>query len=213
MSSSFASRFQPLKSTFALFAIASFVIASTSIGFAAGASAMLQAKGMVTVNGEHVPGSIAIFENDRVVTGEKAAATITRAGLMVVVPANTELVYHEKLIELRKKGALVSTSDGTRAQLGKVSVAPTSNKLTKFELGATSGGMLVSSLVGALSILDGGSTTLLPAGQSLTLGAATATAVPQMNAAIKDATQQVSTSPPNKPCPHSPTKPGNCGRP
>lgn len=158
--------------------------------------AMLQPYGKnVTVNGGALPKAGSIFAGDKIRTGADSGATITVEGSNVLLPANASVELGSNLLNVGCGGAAVSTTKGMSIRAGSVTVSPSSDKATKFEVMQSAKWLQVVVREGKifvrngnqsepLALAPGNSFTLKSAGTCAGLPAAAAQGGGMSNAAI-----------------------------
>jgi hypothetical protein len=124
--------------------------------------------GKAMLNGASSPPTSAIFPGDNVKTDSHSVASITAEGSSVLVLANSSVEFQGEAVELQKGTIVVSTSRGTAARAGDVTVSPQSNKTANFVLDEHDGTVLIAAHRGNLVIGDKLGTSILPEGQQTT---------------------------------------------
>ncbi len=121
---------------------------------------------MVTVNGELVKNSTPLLGNETIKTGPDSAAHITSPGSDTLLAADTVATYSQGSIELKSGVVVITTKNGTFAQVGKLKFAPADQTtLTKFEVRRDGCEVTVLARSNKVSLPDG---RLLDQGQSST---------------------------------------------
>jgi ferric-dicitrate binding protein FerR (iron transport regulator) len=137
--------------------------------FAADANAaMLYAKGTAWVNGGAVPDSTAVFPGDLVQTKGGSMADINAHGSNVMIRPDSVVLYDAGGVTLEHGSVSVKTAKGLRTQTDDVTVSPTSNAWTEFEVASLDGRVKVMALKGDVSVSDESGTNTLSQGQETT---------------------------------------------
>jgi hypothetical protein len=114
------------------------VIPASLLGADTGA-AMLYGKGVVLVNGATLPNSSAIYPDDVIETKADSVANINVTGSTVMVMPESIVKFENNAIELERGSVTVSTSDGMKVHVKCVTVIPSANVLTQFDVTNTNG--------------------------------------------------------------------------
>jgi hypothetical protein len=136
-------------------------------------AAVLRSSGTVAVNGSAVPTTSALFNGDKVQTAEGAVVTISAPGSTVLLPANSQMVFHGGALELTAGSASISTIKGMTAKLDKYSITPASSGSAKFEIKKVGSAMSIHSSSGVLKVSAPGDSFSLAEGATVTVDSAT----------------------------------------
>lgn len=132
------------------------------------ASAVLMPHGSVVLNGHPAADSTALFPGDRIQVPEGSYANINGHGSLTVLQPGASAVYNGKGLDLQQGGVAVSTLEGMPVNTEGLSIAPRAGH-GKYDVLDDNGTVQIASLEGDLSVMDGGKTTVLTAGQQTTL--------------------------------------------
>jgi len=138
--------------------------------FAADANAaMLYTNGPAWVNGAHVPRtSSSIFTGDLLQTRSDSVANINQPGSTVTVLSDSLVQFEGSSVRIDHGGVTVSTSKGMATTAGDVTISPSSNAWTEFNVTDLDGTVRIAARKGDLMINDGNQTTTLAQGQETT---------------------------------------------
>jgi hypothetical protein len=131
-------------------------------------AAMLYTRGTAYVNGNHVPGSSAIFSGDLLQTPANALANINEPGSSITVFSDSLVRFDPASVNIEHGAVTVSTSKGVATTAGDVKITPASNSWTEFKVTDVDGTVRIAANKGDLTIFDGNTTTTLPQGQQTT---------------------------------------------
>src|SRR5450755_4142978 len=98
------------------------------------ATAMLYTNGAAWLNGSDVPKSAAVFTGDLLQTRPDSTASIQANGSSVMVLADSLVKFEGPAVELEHGAVRVTTSRGLAARAGDVTIKPTSNSWTEFQV-------------------------------------------------------------------------------
>jgi hypothetical protein len=132
------------------------------------ASAMLYTNGAAWLNGSEVPKSAAVFTGDMLQTRPDSTARIQANGSSVMVLADSLVKFEGPAVELEHGAVRVTTSRGLAARAGDVTVKPTSNSWTEFQVTDVDGRMQIAANKGDLTVQDDQGTTTVTQGQQTT---------------------------------------------
>ena len=144
------------------------IFPASVFGADAGPTAMLYARGATTLNGNGVPRTSALFPGDLVQTGADSVANINATGSTILILSDSLVQYQNNVVKLEHGGVTISTSKSMTTRSGGVSVSPSANVLTEFEVRDVDGKVQIAARKGALTISDGTSTSTLAQGQETT---------------------------------------------
>ena len=129
---------------------------------------MMYAYGPASLNGSAVLRSSAIFPGDRVQTNGSSVAKINAQGVNVAVMADSAVKFENGSVSLDRGTVAVSTSKGTAARVGEMTITPASQNLTEFQVTEANGKVMVLAHKGDVSINDSGKTSTLSQGNRTT---------------------------------------------
>lgn len=135
---------------------------------AAPASAVLMPHGSILLNGHPAADSSALFPGDRIEVPQGSYASINGHGSLTVLQPGSSAVYTGKGLDLQQGGVAVSTLEGMPVNTEGLNIAPNAGH-GKYDVLDDNGTVQIASLEGDLSIMDGGKTSVLAAGQQTTL--------------------------------------------
>ncbi len=139
------------------------IVLGLSVSFAQTGGAILNANGIVKVNGQAAGDSTSLFSGDRVDVTESSAGSINRSGSSVVVGPNSSIQYAPASVEVLQGSARVSTSKGMSAQVGQILVSPKDTQ-AKFDVVKSDNKVVIVSREGALTVKDGDQTVVVSSG-------------------------------------------------
>ena len=132
--------------------------------------AMLYARGAAWINGGAVPRTSAVFPGDLVQTRSDSVASINASGSNVVVLADSLVKFEGPAVALEHGSLKVATSKGLSTHTGDITVAPTSNAWTEFEVKQVSDdSVTVIAQKGDVTVSDGSNSSTLSQGQQTTV--------------------------------------------
>jgi len=132
-------------------------------------AAMLYINGPAWVNGAHVPRpSSAIFTGDLLQTRSDTVANINQPGSTVRVLADSLVKFEGSSVRIDHGGVSISTSKGMATSAGDVTITPTSNAWTEFNVIDVDGTVRISARKGDVTVSDGNQTVTLAQGQDTT---------------------------------------------
>jgi len=132
-------------------------------------AAMLYVNGSAWINGAHVPRpSSAIFSGDLVQTRRDSVANINQPGSSITLMSDSLVQFEGASLKIEHGGVMVSTSKGVGTTAGDVTVTPTSNSWTEFNVTDVDGTVRILARKGDLTVFDGNQTTTLAQGQETT---------------------------------------------
>jgi len=132
------------------------------------ASAMLYTNGAAWLNGSDVPQSAALFSGDMLQTRPDSTASIQSTGSNVMVSADSLVKYEGLAVELEHGAVRVTTSRALAARAGEVTVTPTSNSWTEFQVTDVDGQVQIAANKGDVTVQDDKGTTTVTQGQQTT---------------------------------------------
>jgi hypothetical protein len=131
-------------------------------------SAMLYARGTAWLNGGSVPKTSAVFPGDLVQTKPDSVANINAAGSNVIILSDSLVKFEGTAVSIEHGSVTVATSKGMTTRAGDVTVSPTSNALTEFDVSDLNGTVQIVARKGDLSVSDGNQTSTLAQGEQTT---------------------------------------------
>ena len=129
--------------------------------------AILHPSGAVSVNNVAVNRPVPVFSGDKITTGNGATATIQASGTQVALSPGSSVVYGDRQIDVLENGATVSTLHGMTARFEGMTVSPTANTASQFEIRKEEDGTRVIATSGSVSVTDGKRSKSLNAGDSV----------------------------------------------
>lgn len=129
------------------------------------AAAMLYGNGVIWLNGSSIPTSSAVFPGDLIQTNRDSVANITCASTSVIVLSDSLVEFQSNAVKLDHGVLTVATSKGMATQAGNVTVTPTSNDWTEFDVKNVDGTVQIVARKGDLILQDEVGTTTLSQGQ------------------------------------------------
>jgi len=131
-------------------------------------AAMLYAKGTAWVNGGAVPDATAIFPGDLVQTKAGSMANINASGSNVMIRPDSLVTFEGNGVAVDHGDVSVKTAKGLRTHIEDLTVAPSANRWTEFEVASLDGKVKVMALKGDVSVSDESGTVTLSQGQQTT---------------------------------------------
>ncbi len=144
-----------------------FVVPASMLAADSG-SAMLYARGTAWLNGGSVPKTSAVFPGDLVQTKPDSVANINAAGSNVIILSDSLVKFEGTAVSIEHGSVTVATSKGMTTRAGDVTVSPTSNALTEFDVSDLNGTVEIVAHKGDLSVSDGSETSTLAQGEQTT---------------------------------------------
>ena len=144
------------------------LIVPASMFAADSGSAMLYARGTAWLNGGSVPKTSAVFPGDLVQTKPDSVANINAAGSNVIILSDSLVKFEGTAVSIEHGSVTVATSKGMTTRAGDVTVSPTSNALTEFDVSDLNGTVQIVARKGDLSVSDGNQTSTLAQGEQTT---------------------------------------------
>jgi hypothetical protein len=142
-----------------VFACAGFGVEGT------GARALLQPSGKVQVNGNPSRRTTTLFSGDLVETEEGSAANIVAGGSSVLVMPGTAIKFLGNGVELTQGGMSIATSEAMTATVDGLTITPSAQKISKFEVTEDDDTVLIAARQGNVAVSDGQQTSTVPEGQ------------------------------------------------
>jgi hypothetical protein len=132
------------------------------------ATAMLYTNGATWLNGSEVPKSAAVFSGDLLQTRPDSTASIQANGSNVMVSGDSLVKFEGPTVELEHGSVRVTTSRGLAARAGEVTVKPTANTWTEFQVTDVDGRVQIAANKGDVTVQDDKGTTTVTQGQQTT---------------------------------------------
>jgi hypothetical protein len=145
------------------------VIVPAALFAADSGAAMLYSNGTTWLNGISLLKSSAIFSGDLVQTPAGSVAKINASGSSLTVLADSLVQFEGNAVNLEHGGVAVSTSKAMATRTGDVTVTPTADVWTQFDVTNLDGKVQIAARKGDLTIDDGTGTTTLAQGQQTTV--------------------------------------------
>lgn len=131
-------------------------------------SAMLYTNGSTWVNGNAVPKSAAVFAGDMVQTKPDSIARLNASGSSVMVLADSLVKFQGPQVDIEHGAVQVGTSRGLATKAGEVTIKPSGNSWTEFQVADVDGKVQIVATKGDLTVQDQQGTTTLSQGQQTT---------------------------------------------
>jgi hypothetical protein len=130
--------------------------------------AVLQAAGKVQVNGADSLKITTLFSGDSIKTDPDSVASIIATGSSVLVMPNALVKFLGNAVELTQGGLAIATSAGMSAMAFGLTITPTAQTLSKFEVAEDEDSVVIAARQGNVTITDGQETSTVPEGQETT---------------------------------------------
>jgi hypothetical protein len=131
-------------------------------------AAMLYAKGTTWINGGIVPNSSVVFPGDLVQTKPDAIANINASGSSVMILPDSLVKFDAGAVAVDHGTVSVATSKGMSTKAEDLTVSPSSQAWTEFQVTDLDGKVQIMARKGNVSISDASGTTTLAEGQQTT---------------------------------------------
>jgi len=131
-------------------------------------AAVLHANGKVQVNGAESTKITTLFRGDSVETDADSVASITAGGSSVLVMPNASVKLLGNMVELTHGAMAISTSAGMSAMAFGLTITPTGQNLSKFEVVEDEDSVVIAAREGDVAVSDGQQTSTLSEGQQTT---------------------------------------------
>jgi hypothetical protein len=131
-------------------------------------AAMLHASGKVEVNRSGTPGTMALFSGDSVDTQTDSVANITSGGTSILVMPNSSVKLQRNAVEVNQGDVVIATSTGMAAKADDLTIAPASQKQSKFEVSENDDSVTVAAQQGNVTVSDGQQSSTVQEGQQTT---------------------------------------------
>jgi len=131
-------------------------------------AAVLHANGKVQVNGAESTKITTLFRGDSVETDADSVANITAGGSSVLVMPNASVKLLGNMVELTHGAMAISTSAGMSAMAFGLTITPTGQNLSKFEVAEDEDSVVIAARQGEVAVSDGQHTSTIPEGQQST---------------------------------------------
>jgi len=129
------------------------------------AAAILYASDTAWINGATVPKSSAVFVGDLVQTPPHSVANLKTAGSDVLVLSDSLVQLKSNAVALEHGSVTVRTSKSMAAEVGGLTITPSSAAWTVFQVADTDSTIHILARTGSLTLSDG---TVVPQGQETT---------------------------------------------
>ena len=131
-------------------------------------AAMLHTNGKTWVNGSPVPAAAAIFPGDLVQTEGGSAANINSTGSSVAILPGSLIKFESSKLGLDHGSVTIATSKKLATRAGNVTVTPTSDAWTEFQVSESDGKVMILARKGDVSVQDESGSSTVSAGQQTT---------------------------------------------
>ena len=148
------------------------IVCPASLMAADSGAAMLHTNGKTWVNGTPAPASAAVFPGDMVQTESGSAANINSNGSSVAILPGSLIKFESAGLGLNHGSVTVATSKKLPTHAGKVTITPTSDTWTEFQVSENDGKVMILARKGDVSIQDESGSSTISAGQQTTRFAA-----------------------------------------
>jgi hypothetical protein len=145
-----------------------FPVAMAATDNAETARAMMYTHGKVEINGASTLPSMALFAGDAVATQADSVANITAEGSSVLVMPNSSVKFEGKSLDLDHGDVVIATSKRLALKADQVTVAPATDKQSKFEVAENEDTVTIAARTGDLTVTDDQGTSTVPEGQQTT---------------------------------------------
>lgn len=130
-------------------------------------AAMVFATGTASLNGAALPRSTTVFTGDVLETAKNSAIIINAKGSTVQIGATSNVQFQGDTISLNSGIAQITTHNGMRVQANALTIAP-NRSVAKYQVTRSPGKVMVAALNGSVSVLNGGTSDVLSAGDTRT---------------------------------------------
>ena len=144
------------------------IVCPASLMAADSGAAMLHTNGKTWVNGAPIPASAAVFPGDLVQTEGGSAANINSNGSSVAILPGSLIKFESRGLGLNHGSVTVATSKKLPTRAGNVTVTPTSDTWTEFQVSQSDGKVMIMARKGDVSIQDESGSSTISAGQQTT---------------------------------------------
>lgn len=148
------------------------IVCPASLMAADSGAAMLHTNGKTWVNGAPAPASAAVFPGDLVQTEGDSAANINSNGSSVAILPGSLIKFESGSLGLNHGSVTVATSKKFPTHAGKVTITPTSENWTEFQVSESDGKVMILARKGDVNVLDESGSSTISAGQQTTRFAA-----------------------------------------
>jgi hypothetical protein len=128
-------------------------------------AAMLHTNGKTWVNGAPAQASAAVFPGDLVQTETDSAANISSSGSSVAIFPGSLVKFESSRLGLDHGSVTVATSKKLAMRAGNVTVTPTSDTWTEFQVSDSDGKVMIVARKGDVSVQDESGSSTVAAGQ------------------------------------------------
>ncbi len=144
------------------------LVCPASLMAADSGAAMLHTNGKTWVNGSPAPASAAVFPGDLVQTEGNSAASISSTGSSVAILPGSLVKFESSKLGLDHGSVAVATSKKLAMHAGNVTVTPTSDAWTEFQVSDSDGKVMIIARKGDVSVQDESGSSTVSAGQQTT---------------------------------------------
>src|SRR5438105_2309005 len=144
------------------------VLCPASLMAADSGAAMLHTNGKTWVNGTPAPAAAAVFPGDLVQTEGGSAASINSTGSSVAILPGSLIKFESSKLGLDHGSVTVATSKKLATRAGNVTVTPTSDTWTEFQVNESDGKVMIIARKGDVSVQDDSGSSTISAGQQTT---------------------------------------------
>jgi len=131
-------------------------------------AAMLHTNGKIWVNGSPAPAAAAVFPGDLVQTEGNSAANINSTGSSVSILPGSLIKFESSKLGLDHGSVTVATSRKLSTRAGNVTVTPTSDAWTEFQVSESNGKVMIMARKGDVSVQDESGSSTVSSGQQTT---------------------------------------------
>ena len=144
------------------------IVCPVSLMAADSGAAMLHTNGKAWVNGTPAPAAAAVFPGDLVQTEGGSAASINSTGSSVAILPGSLIKFESSKLGLDHGSVTVATSKKLSTHAGNVTVTPTSDTWTEFQVSESDGKVMIMARKGDVSVQDESGSSTISAGQQTT---------------------------------------------
>lgn len=114
--------------------------------------AVLRASGKVQVNGAESQRITTLFPGDSIKTEGDSLANIIAGGSSILVMPNASVIFLGNTVELTQGGMAIATSAGMSGMAEGLTIAPTTQKQSKFEVAENEDSVVVAARQGNVTV-------------------------------------------------------------
>jgi len=133
--------------------------ATLGVDGSSGPAAVLYASGKVQVNGADSRKITTLFSGDSIRTDADSVANIIAQGSSVLVMPSASVKFLGNAVELTQGGVAIATSAGMFAMAYGLTITPTAQTLSKFEVAEDEDSVVVAAREGSVAVSDGQQTS------------------------------------------------------